>query len=425
MRVPFATAPPIFAGSMPAPLLDELHTPAPIDVVYVHLPFGCELESLVGAARHEQILEALWEETSRYLACCARMAGGQRWAIDDFVGWVVDSAKPSSDVEVELTAALQRRLSAFDLPAPIADKLDDLAVCRRAVPRGPGRDPVRAYARAILDAQRGAWDLAAQTRRRNCELMDRALRDRSFVMHFQPIVDVRNGCTVAHEALCRGTMEGLRFPDVIFELAEQTNRVWELGRVLRDVVADELDQTTRDRDAESPALLFINVHPSDIEDPMFLEQALSGRLARHANRIVVELTERAAISDYRRVKDFFTTLRRLGYRLAIDDLGSGYAGLTALAELEPDFIKFDMSLVRDIHRHPVKQRLLSRMQEFANEIGAQTISEGVENEQERDALLGSGSRLMQGYFFGRPGPQRVVVPADRFVGTQQAATAVV
>jgi EAL domain-containing protein (putative c-di-GMP-specific phosphodiesterase class I) len=253
----------------------------------------------------------------------------------------------------------------------------------------------------------------AREKQQGTEAMDAAIVDRAFLFHYQPIVDTRARRILAYEALARGTRDPLRFPDVIFSTAERCDRIWELGRVLRDIAADGLDGWVGSEATPDP-LLFINVHPRDIEDPVFLEQALSGGLARHAHRVVIELTERAAIADYRRVKPFFATLRRRGFRLAIDDLGSGYAGLTSLAELEPDFIKFDMGLVRDLHLHPVKQRLIERMNEFAEEIGAQTISEGVETAEERDALVRAGCCHMQGYFFARPAPRPPEIPAERW-----------
>lgn len=201
----------------------------------------------------------------------------------------------------------------------------------------------------------------------------------------------------------------MKFPDLIFGVAERTSRVHALGRVLRHIIADEMSLKSKDQQ-----LHFINVHPSDLDDPVFAKEALDGVLTPFASSIVFELTERAAIEDYRRVKTFFGALRDQGYSLAIDDLGSGYAGLTALAELDPDYIKFDMALIRDLHQHPVKQRLLRRMRQFASEIGAKTISEGVETVDERDALLEAGCAWMQGYFFARPSPGFVEVDRDRY-----------
>jgi EAL domain-containing protein (putative c-di-GMP-specific phosphodiesterase class I) len=245
-------------------------------------------------------------------------------------------------------------------------------------------------------------------------LLNRAIASRAFRFHFQPIVDVRAGSVIAYEALCRGTLPEFRFPDKIFSTAEEFDRVWDLGHVLRNVAGEA--SSDLHNSAQRGCKMFLNIHPRDIADPSFERQMIDGPIAEHASSIVLELTERAAIVDYRNLRQLLSRLRNRGYRVAIDDLGSGYAGLTALAEIEPEFIKFDMGLVRDLHRRPVKQRLIERISGFANEMNATTISEGVETAEERDALLCCGSTIMQGYFFAKPTPEFVTLRPGDVVG---------
>lgn len=387
---------------------------ATIDVLYVHLPFGRDIEANFGIEGHQHFMEQAAWGIRRCVEDAGRPFGIQQWPVDDLVLWLGDwpDAPSGESLEQWLDGQLRHELAQLDIDAHTRARLSEVTISHQRLPPIGVADPLRFYARALQHAQRGACDPAARERQRSAQIMERAIRERAFVFHYQPIVDVTRASVIAHEALCRGTLDALRFPDVIFGAAERTNKLWELGRVLRDLVAVSLEEMDASTGIESR--LFVNVHPSDLDDPAFLEQTLSGPLARFAKRIVVELTERAAIRDYRRVKAFFATLRRHGYQLAIDDLGSGYAGLTSLAELEPDFIKFDMGLIRDLHLHPVKQRLIERMHDFAIEIGAETISEGVECAEERDALLRLGCHLMQGYFFARPAPGFPEVPAERF-----------
>jgi len=392
-----------------------------IHVFYIHLPFAAEIEATFGSHAHRDLFALATKSLGGALEELGFPFGVDRWPVDDIVLWIGYPAENARTFdEPSMSGWLQGKLrEAFDRHGPNGYepvRAEAMSIVGRSMSGGASGDPLRAYAKALRDAQLGACDPAAREHQRHTALMDRALRERAFTFHYQPIVDMGRRQIFAHEALCRGTLDALRFPDVIFTTAERTRRIWELGRVLRDLIAAGLDQpcTQGASDDDEEQLMFINVHPLDIDDPQFLEQSLNGALRRHAGRVVFELTERAAIRDYRRVKDFFATLRQQGYRLAIDDLGSGYAGLTSLAELEPEFIKFDMALIRDLHLHPIKQRLIERMHDFAREIGALTISEGVEIAEERDALLDAGCNFMQGFYFARPAAGFDAVPLERY-----------
>jgi EAL domain-containing protein (putative c-di-GMP-specific phosphodiesterase class I) len=96
-------------------------------------------------------------------------------------------------------------------------------------------------------------------------------------------------------------------------------------------------------------------------------------------------------------------LRAMGFRIAVDDLGAGYAGLTSFAQLEPEVVKLDMSLVRNVHEQPTKQTLVRTMITMCHELGMQVVAEGIETAAERDAIVAAGCDLMQGYFFAKPG----------------------
>jgi EAL domain-containing protein (putative c-di-GMP-specific phosphodiesterase class I) len=381
-----------------------------VDVYFVHAPFAEAIDARGDHRVYGEVLAAIVATLGDAIGSGGDEHGTTAWLADGVVGWstqpfecaVARAIDPT--IELGLAEHLQATLRA-GLGATIAgDAVEQLCVGRARVLGCSAHDPVRAFGRGLVLAQARAMDREARALGEHTALLERALAERAFVFHHQPIVDLARKEIVAYEALCRGTLDKLRFPDVIFGLAERCAKVWELGRVLRDVAAANLDaELGRRRTASGRApALFLNVHPDDLDDPVFLEQLLSEPMLKHAHSVVIELTERAAIHDYRRVKAFFGTLRRQGYRLAIDDLGSGYAGLTSLAELEPDFIKYDMALVRDVHQHPIKARLLRRMNEFAAEIGSVTIAEGVEHGEERDALLDAGCRWMQGYLFARP-----------------------
>ena len=118
--------------------------------------------------------------------------------------------------------------------------------------------------------------------------------------------------------------------------------------------------------------------------------------------MVVEITERRRVTEVEGWRDSVAVLTKLGFGIAVDDMGAGYSSLSVLAELSPQFIKIDMSIVRNIHTDDRKQRLMDLLVRFANTTGAKVISEGVETEEEAATLRALGSHWLQGYLFGRP-----------------------
>jgi len=212
-------------------------------------------------------------------------------------------------------------------------------------------------------------------------------------MAFQPIVDVHRHAIFAYEALLRTDEDSLRRTDVLIATAERLGKVPELGCAVRRAVAAAAGQ------APSDALLFVNVHGLElIDEELFAED---NPLGAFASRVVLEITERTGI-DPAAGPARVAMLRKLGYRIAVDDLGAGYAALGALASLEPEIVKLDMSLIRDLDRQPTKRRVVAAIATLCRELGSRVVAEGVETEAERVALLGSGIELLQGYLFARP-----------------------
>jgi EAL domain-containing protein (putative c-di-GMP-specific phosphodiesterase class I) len=122
-----------------------------------------------------------------------------------------------------------------------------------------------------------------------------------------------------------------------------------------------------------------------------------------ASRVVLEVTERAAIEQVDDVERRVRDLRQFGFRVAVDDLGAGYAGLSSFALLEPEIVKLDVSLLRDIDQSPVKQKLVASMTALCKDMGFMVVAEGVETPAERDCVVSLGCDLLQGYLFARPG----------------------
>jgi len=217
----------------------------------------------------------------------------------------------------------------------------------------------------------------------------------SLWMAFQPIVWARDGSLFGYEALLRSDEPLLPHPAAMLDAAERVAGLERLGRVIRQRAAEPMQQ------APSDALLFINLHPQDLTDPVL--HADDTLLASMASRVVLEVTERAALEGISDVPSRIASLRARGFRVAIDDLGAGYAGLASFALLEPDIVKLDMSLVRDVHQSPVKQKLVRSMTQLCKDLGLLVVGEGVEVMEEREALIELGCDLLQGYCMARPG----------------------
>ena len=213
-------------------------------------------------------------------------------------------------------------------------------------------------------------------------------------MAFQPIVSVSKREVYAYEALVRCDEPTLPNPGALFDAAERLQRVGELGSVIRDRAAIAFKAAPPD------VKLFVNLHTTDLnEASLYLPMA---ELSQMSRRVVLEITERASFDAVKNMRARVAVLRNLGFRVAIDDLGAGYAGLTSFAMLEPEVVKLDMSLVRDIQREPLKQRIVRSMVSLCRESGIMVVAEGIETAEERDALVMLGSDFMRGYLFARP-----------------------
>jgi EAL domain-containing protein (putative c-di-GMP-specific phosphodiesterase class I) len=211
---------------------------------------------------------------------------------------------------------------------------------------------------------------------------------------FQPIVDWPRRTVFAYEALLRTHERSLSSPPDFIQAAERLGRLPELGRRVRAAVAHASERVP-DR-----TLLFVNLHPLDIDDPGLI--TVDAPLSAIASRTVLEITERAAIKNINGLRSKIAELRDIGFRVAVDDLGSGYSGLSTFSLLEPDFVKLDMSLVRGIDNSDSRHRVVGAMVKLCDDLAIHVIGEGVETNSERDALLLEGCHLLQGYLFAKP-----------------------
>jgi EAL domain-containing protein (putative c-di-GMP-specific phosphodiesterase class I)/ActR/RegA family two-component response regulator len=221
----------------------------------------------------------------------------------------------------------------------------------------------------------------------------RALK--SLHMVYQPIVH-SDGSGFGNEALVRCGEPLFPHPGSLFLAAERLGRLFDLGRAIRASVGETLARHA------VPGLAFVNLHPLELNDDALLDPGAS--LSRFAPSVVLEVTERAHLDNVRNVTDRVARLRTLGFRIALDDLGGGYAGLTSFAALVPDFVKIDGELVKGIDTHPLRARLVASIAGVCNDLGIPVVAEGIETASEKAEAVRAGCELLQGFLIGRPAP---------------------
>lgn len=236
----------------------------------------------------------------------------------------------------------------------------------------------------------------------NDPVSDRAGLDARFTtalasihMDYQPIVRWSTKSIIGYEALLRTAEPSLRNPLALLKAARGLGRSRELSRAVWAAVAADITRFGIESN------VFVNIDPGDLEDETLFSSA--SPLAPVAKRIILEITEREALQNVANVRARVFALRRLGFRIAIDDLGAGYSALTSFAELEPEIVKIDMSLVRSVHKEPLKRRIIRLVIGLCTQLGITAVAEGVETLDEFETLRELGCDVVQGYLFARPG----------------------
>lgn len=393
-----------------AAAIDSLRSPVQergaLVILYLNFDRYAKVEEIYGWEKLDAVLDTTARELARILAETPLRAA--RLALshindDDFLLFYVPPAEApdlEDGDEGDLSETLVGRLH-----EGIADCLErthgadiaslfDLYVGRAVVQYDPKARLERVVYRGIRNAASNAHNLEQRERARLVDDLRETLRTRAVYVDYHPIVNAADGAVFGYEALARGSMRSLRRPEVMFEVAAQAGLIWELSRLCRDRAMEGITQLLKPGEA-----LFINVDPHDFADPEFGDTALD---IADAHRVVIEITERTAIKDYPKFRERLRVFRDRGFRFAVDDAGSGYAGLGSIANLEPDFIKLDISLINGIDTNFIKQDLVATLVRFANDQGAMVIAEGVEYEQEYEAVKSLGVHLVQGFYLHRP-----------------------
>lgn len=262
-------------------------------------------------------------------------------------------------------------------------------------------DEARALAERPQGAERLAWMAELQ----------RVLRERDIRPVFQPLVDLKSGETVGFEAYIRGP-EGSVFhlPRVMFSIGQEAGLALDLDRMCRRQIIDSL------QNGAAPSLLFINTIAENLFDPDWRSQetmAALGRAGLEPRRVVLEIPERQIAADPDAYREAIDELRGLGYRLSLDDIGSGPHSVMLVERLRPEFIKFDLTLIRGLGSDQLRRELVRSLVGLAARAQAHLVAERVETDEERHALLECGALWGQGYLFAPEGARLCPCPAPR------------
>ncbi len=229
-----------------------------------------------------------------------------------------------------------------------------------------------------------------------------------FTMAFQPIVNLASGEIFAHEALVRGP--GEEGAGSILSLVDDDNK-YAFDQACRVRAIEMASRLSWPRPASRVSINFI---PGAVYEPQncirrTLETA--ARVGMPLENIIFEVTENEQVKDRAHLMNIFEEYRKHGLRTAIDDFGAGHAGLTLLAAFQPDVLKIDMELIRNIDQRRASRRIVQAIIEVCRDLEITVIAEGIESVGECSALADLGIELFQGYLFAKPAFERFATPS--------------
>ncbi len=232
------------------------------------------------------------------------------------------------------------------------------------------------------------------------------LHDHAIEPHYQPIVVLNDMQRIGYESLARSNLEGLQYPGEMFSVASRLRQEGELSTLLR------WEGVRIGKQLPGCPNLFVNTHPVELREGGLMESLRRIRDEFPTQPITLEIHE-GSVTHGSVMKELQVELSELDIRLAYDDFGAGQARLVELVEVPPDFLKFDMRLIRDIDTGSLqRQQMLARLVDMVREVGIQAVAEGVETQAEAEICRQMGFDLAQGHFYGRPSPVEQIWQQD-------------
>jgi EAL domain-containing protein (putative c-di-GMP-specific phosphodiesterase class I)/CheY-like chemotaxis protein len=386
-------------------------------MLYDHGQLGVIYVSLGGVHALEQLqgFEVV-DEVYRVIGQGLQQARGGLIRGDDFVSIsslgdafliILSPGRQSGLVSEDDLLAIKRRLKTellerleSDLESRLLTSIDLFLGFSRLT-----QSPKVRFKRALLEAiERATHSIELerdQIRTRLGDEFEQVIASQRLTCVIQPIVDLDTYEAIGYELLSRGPRGSeLHLPDALFEVARSQGRVTELDRLCRTTASRTGAALPPDR------LRFVNTEPVTMllhaQGDAFVREFVEATPEALRGQTVIEITENSVIDDFDRMREIVRQLRAFGFRIAVDDAGAGYSGLQTMVEIEPDFIKLDMSLIRGLESSMVKQKLVRTLRDFCGDAGIGLIAEGIEARPQLDALRRLGVTLGQGFLFGHP-----------------------
>ncbi len=255
------------------------------------------------------------------------------------------------------------------------------------------------------------------------ETLDSIINEKQIKTVFQPIISLKDGSILGHEALSRITSESeslITNTEMLFSIASEHNRLWELEQLCRTIA---LETAYKFMIPPYSKMLFLNVNPNTMHDEKFIKGFTRDFLNQsqiEPGNIIFEITERNVILDMSAFLSMIDHYRSQDYKIAIDDVGAGYSGLNLISDINPNYIKLDMKLIRGINTDSLKYALVKGMAELSKVSQINLIAEGIETSGELETLINLGIQYGQGYYIQKPSEEVLDISEDIIKKIKQA-----
>jgi diguanylate cyclase (GGDEF)-like protein len=385
-----------------------------LDVVKFH-----EVEQIAGKEVCARILQFLQEtvlQAASKVVPAHRLLGAHKLSGDDFVVYFTSGPETAASIpEINQLAQNLRQVTKDMLRDRLAGLWPelDLHVGYTFITPSSAHSLESQLYSSIKEALRVAKEQPDVNYLQKTHELREIIAQRALQVVFQPVVSLFSGEIIGYEALTRGPEDSyFASPTNLFAFAQEAGLLFQAEKLARELAIARLS------DFQQNQKLFLNIDPRVLEAPGFAigeTHRILEATGRSCHSVVFEITERTSIENYPRFVRALEHYRSQGYMVAVDDAGAGHSSFKSIAELKPDYIKIDMSLVRGIDRSSTKQALMEAFALFSQRINAQIIAEGIETEEELRVLCRLGIPLGQGFLLARPGYPLPLVEPDATV----------